>query len=387
MLTNKNFGDIVTFTRASARWRFSNGGVLVQDAANVPSMDYDPATLAARGMLIEEARTNAFRNNSMAGAVAGAPGTLPTYWSDENRGTLSRTVVAIGTEYGMPYMDLRLNGTTSTVYTNIQFDATVIAAAQGQTWVASMYCKLVGGSLANVSAFNLTIGEFTSAAAYLTDAGSGFIPANGLQRATAVRALSNASTAYAKPWIAINYASGVAIDFTLRIYAPQFEQSAFPSSPILTTTAQVTRAADNAIITDLSKIGFNASEGTLYAEATLSASGSNRVLTFSDGTTTNQIWISASGCQIYAGGATQANWPQALAVGTHKVALAYKAGDAALSIDGAAAVGQAPAAIPPLSRLIIGQNTGSAAYLNGWLRNVRYIPRRMTNAELQNLTA
>ena len=52
MLFNRNFADLITFTRASARWRFSSGGVLVQDTANVPSLDYDPITLPARGLLV-----------------------------------------------------------------------------------------------------------------------------------------------------------------------------------------------------------------------------------------------------------------------------------------------------------------------------------------------
>jgi len=39
-----------------------------------------------------------------------------------------------------------------------------------------------------------------------------------------------------------------------------------PASVIVTTSAQATRAADNATITDLSKNNFNQSEGTVYAE-------------------------------------------------------------------------------------------------------------------------
>ena len=48
----------VTFTRASTATYFDETGVLQSAAIDAPRFDYDPATLAARGFLIEEARTN-----------------------------------------------------------------------------------------------------------------------------------------------------------------------------------------------------------------------------------------------------------------------------------------------------------------------------------------
>lgn len=50
----------VTFARASSGTRFNASGVMVSEAANVPRFDYDPVSLALRGLLVEERRTNLF---------------------------------------------------------------------------------------------------------------------------------------------------------------------------------------------------------------------------------------------------------------------------------------------------------------------------------------
>ncbi len=54
----------ITFTRASTATYFNSAGVMQTAAVNAPRWDYDPATLALRGLLIEEARTNVVLNSA-----------------------------------------------------------------------------------------------------------------------------------------------------------------------------------------------------------------------------------------------------------------------------------------------------------------------------------
>src|SRR6187399_3314320 len=61
----------ITFTRASTGTYFDSAGVMRSAAVNTPRWDYDPATLALRGLLLEEARTNAVSISSADFTVAG----------------------------------------------------------------------------------------------------------------------------------------------------------------------------------------------------------------------------------------------------------------------------------------------------------------------------
>lgn len=54
-----------TFTRASTAWAYNSSGVLTSYATNTPRFDYDPVTLAPKGLLLEEARTNLFLNSAV----------------------------------------------------------------------------------------------------------------------------------------------------------------------------------------------------------------------------------------------------------------------------------------------------------------------------------
>ena len=73
-----------SFRRASTGWCFDAFGALVAVATDTPRYDHDPITLANLGLLMEEARTNAVRNPRFEGAIAGTPGTAPTYTSGPN---------------------------------------------------------------------------------------------------------------------------------------------------------------------------------------------------------------------------------------------------------------------------------------------------------------
>ena len=54
----------VTFTRASTGTRVNSAGLIETVPANTARLDHDPVTLAQKGLLIEEARTNAITRSN-----------------------------------------------------------------------------------------------------------------------------------------------------------------------------------------------------------------------------------------------------------------------------------------------------------------------------------
>ncbi|MGW8391127.1 phage head spike fiber domain-containing protein [Pseudoduganella sp. HUAS MS19] len=245
--------DATSFTsRASPKWVFDQGGVLNQVAANVGTYDFDPATFASRGLCLEAAATNSIRNNTMTGAAVGTPGAVPTNWAWSLSGGLTSSVVGTGVEAGIDYIDFRVFGTPTGGSSGIRFEtANGVAAASGQTWAASAFVRRVAGSEANLVSIRCNFLGHTTGATGTTDNFSGSSVMGALSgaslavtRASLVATLADATTAYLRPQLLIEHATGSPIDITLRIGLPQLEQGRAPTSPIKTSGAAVTRAAD-----------------------------------------------------------------------------------------------------------------------------------------------
>jgi hypothetical protein len=386
----------VTFSRATTATYFNSLGVLTTANNNVARFDYDPSTLAAQGLLIEEQRTNSIRNNTMVGAVAGTPGTAPTNWliSTATGNLTSREIVGIGTENGIAYIDVRFVASgafNATIYAD---SSTGVPAANGQTWTASFFVKLAGGSLNNVTV-QTSIIENDSGGNFLAGADSAtFVPTSAAlstQRVTQTRTNTNASTAFEWARVRVNFAA--AADITLRIGLPQLEQGAFATSVIPTTTTALTRNADVASMTGTNfSSWYNASEGTLFAQSQTAqayAAGVPARVSIDDGTISNRIAIrngnNFSSVVTVSGSPVASLELTAWNSNITKQAIAYKVDDFAYTTNGASVVTDTSGAIPSVNRLGIGL-TGTQNFLNGTIRRIAYYPVRVTNAQLQALT-
>jgi hypothetical protein len=391
--------SLVTFTRASDGTYVDSAGVLQTAATDVPRFDHDPTTGESLGLLVEEQRTNSIRNNTMVGAVAGTPGTAPTNWQVTSLSNgLNREIVGTGSQSGIAYADIRYSGTTTAAAsTVIQPEAGAqIVAATGQSWTASSWLSLAGGSASGLTFAQRVTGR-TSIGGFLEFTDVSVLLTGTLTRYAASIALANVLTARVSSDIVFSYANGAAIDITLRIGLPQLEAGAFATSPIPTTTAAVTRSADVASITGSAfSSWYRADAGTMLAGFRTNGNQTSGVWYSSAGGTVNEaqrlFYNSAITNYVFSVRTSSAEQSSinnlgAISVGGfEKITTAYRVNDLAASRNGGSVSADLSANLPlAIDKLELG-TTQSANYLNGTIGRLTYWPQRLSNASLQQLT-
>lgn len=363
---------------------------------DVPRIDFRNAdgTLSSCGrLLLEPQRTNSIRNSSMVGAVAGSPGTLPTNWTVTNGG-LTQTITGVGTENGLPYIEVRFNGTATGAIAQIRHDAVnQITAANGQVWSYTFYAKVISQPSPPVT-YSQVIFERTSAGSLIKSGSQLITPTANLQRFTFTRTLDGGATVGAvDPVFYCTLTIGQTYDFTIRIAAPQMELGAFATTWVPTTTAAVTRLADTASKTGVASL-IGQTEGTIYAEVNFNKNTSGIIFAINDGTATNRIYIqfitsTALIANIRVAGVNLnfiATIPTIPATGgTYKVALAYRQNDYVFSLNGTNYISTDTRAVPATSRIDVGQSTG-AGQLEGGVTQAILYPTRLDNATLAQMT-
>lgn len=392
-----------TFSRASDGYAEDANGVWSVFASGVPR-------ITSKGLLVEEARTNVVRNSSNTGAVVGTPGTLPTNWSQSQNTGLVFNVVGTGVDNGLDYVDLRLQGTTTgSGQVNLFFDSNAFTAADLQSWTISSFISLLNGSTANLTSVWYIIEERTAAdAAIRTNISPDLIPQFvaapfGTNRPSySVQLTGGGTVGLIRHRIQINIGTGQSINMTLRIGMPQIEQGAFATSPIRTTSAAVTRAADVVSLTGANFTSWYTGAGrTIFGEAFLytvpAASVNNPVLaSIDDGTGNNRIQIRradnngnpfGTGIMI-DGGVAQANISSAFGQTFQpgKIAMAFAVNSVQQATNGLLGTEDTVATIPAaVTQLQLG-NGPSAFYVNGYIRKFDYYPVRLANNVLQSIT-
>jgi hypothetical protein len=347
---------------------------------------------------------NAIRNNSMVGAVAGTPGTLPTNYTGA-QGGLTREIIGTGTENGVDYIEIKYSGTaTGTVASLVLEGSTQIVATPSQVWTFSSFFKSVSGS---PNSYLLRILERTDAGVYVTDSASSALSVTStLSRFSFTRTNSaNVTTARVQPQIDFVLTNGASYDFTVRIGWPQMETGSVATSPIVTTAGTASRVGDVVSLTGASSL-IGQTGGTLYVEAELpsyvlgpvssvllgiNASGNNDIFN-------NGIHIGLQGgvitqprFRVASAGAETANIAMLAGqpAGIYKFAGAYASNDAAFYANGVQVGTDATVTVGANSEIYM--NTAAISPVTSrqqvaWLRSVALFPTRLANATLASIT-
>lgn len=361
-----------------------------------PRFDYDPVTLAPKGLLVEEQRTNLVLYSEQFDNA---------YWT---KGNVTVTSDNIAAPDGTTTADLFTENASNA------FHAVTRSFTLAGTLTLSCYMKAGTRNFAALrtydgtngdryAVFNLSTGVVgvTSGGttATISDAG------NGWYRCSMTYTFTSASGSVGITVQNANSYVSYTGDGTSGIYAwgAQLEAGAFATSYIPTVASQVTRTADNpAIVAPMFAPWYNQSEGTFvvgydYGSAASDVAANNRyAIAATDGSVSNrhaiynQSTVASSGLTT-SGGVTQAAPGSGTTIAANtplKVAYAYAVNNFAFVLNGGTAATDVSGALPVgLTQMQIGAALLNAAFLNGHIRSIVYYPTRLSNAQLQALTA
>jgi hypothetical protein len=370
----------VTFTRASTATFTGSNGLIQTAAVNAPRFDYDPVTLAAKGLLIEEQRTNIFTYSEQFDNAA---------WNKNNATVTANAAVAPD---GTSTADKLVEDATNNIHrvsqvptlTAVPHTATIYAKAAGRNWL-----YMGNASLSQAAYFNVStgvIGTIVGATtATITPVGNGWYrcsitstPAAAAQNYSFYIANTDGSFIYTG-----DGTSG------LFLWGAQLEAGASATSYIPTVASQVTRSADLALMTGANFSNwYRQSEGTFVAD--FGGTGSYAFTAY-DGTTNNFNAITLFGSGTVRSNSTTSGLSSVIDRASNtlgipnKSAFAYKATDFAASTNGGAIGTNAGISVPAVDRMAIGA-FGGFGHLNGHIRSIAYYNTRLSNAVLQGVT-
>ena len=375
--TTASLDSRVTFTRSGNTATVVNSSGLVAPInADLPRFDFDPVTLACKGLLIEEARTNAY-----------------IYSQDFNDGSWTKSATTIGND-----VEVSPDGTqnadklieTATTATHLMFRS--MTPVSGTAYTFSVYAKAAeriafrlnaGGGFNIQATFNLstvtaTLGSGTATS--ITPVG------NGWYRCTVSGTSSSTSSGQCQTILGTGTYAG---DGTSGMYfwGAQLEVGAFATSYIPTTNAALTRNADLATMTGTNfSDWFNATEGTLFTQAS-NIQSTNVFFNISDGTISKRISSRSTGGAsnrpefIVVDTTSQADiffTPVLNTTSSYKMAAAYKVNDFAMYSSNGGSGTDNSGTIPTVNQV-------DRIGLNCIMQKVSYYPQRLTNAELRSL--
>lgn len=373
----------ITYSGGANGTRVNSSGVIV--AATTPRFDYDPVTLAARGLLVEEARTNLLTNSGDWGTdlflASAATVTPATGGLCNKRISFTASANALTVKYNTA-------GNSTLQYANTvrlkaaSFTSCILSFRNAAQTIGIQYTV-------NLSAVTLTDISYGSPTSKITP--SIKLVGGGEYEITIGGVLNSGGGAETLGFYVVNPGSTAG---TMDVGAGQSEVGAFATSYIPTTSASVAKTADVGAMTSTNFSSFyNQAGGTLVAsfDVITTVAGTRPIVSFDDNTANERIELYASGTdlrmRVIDGGATQVD----MSIGTiaanttYKAAISFAANDFAGCVNGGTVATDTSGTLPTPDRMRLGSNQ-AGNYQNGHLRSITYYPTARPNS-LQALTA
>jgi hypothetical protein len=394
------FGDF-TVTRASTKLRIGSNGLYGSVANNVPAFEFNTDG-TYRGLLVEPGATNlALRSQEFNEASwAKTRGTVTANTTVAPDGaTTADTLTSTETNVNGFLVNQVFTVVTATTYTVSVFlkkgtsNFSVFTAFDGSANGVRQWFNLNTGVVASSNAFGT---GWTKSGARITDVGGGWYRCE-----FAFVTSGTALTTVIYPSVSADLGFGATIGDIGILWQAQLETGSVATSPIVTTAGTASRVADVVSLTGASSL-IGQTSGTIFAEIVarnfnVSPGPLRRVVTISDGTTSNRIGIASvlshnnryQGVVVNSVGGTTAQIIQSADIAENtviKLALGYAVDDIAFYINGSSIGTDTSSAVPACSRIDIGNQLGGDQFINGHIRSVALFPTRLTNTQLASLT-
>lgn len=358
----------VAFSRSTTATRVNSTGLIELVAVNEPRFDYNPLTLALKGLLIEEQRTNLLTYSEDFSNAA---------WGKSNATVTANAAISPD---GAATADLLVNGSgvQGQLIRNASFAAnstntiSIYLKADGLSTFQLQFSTVYVTSGAQV-AFNLATGTVTSSTGGATGAITNV--GNNWYRCAATCTSNTGNTQTNFFLVSTTTGDGTSGIF---LWGGQLEAGAFATSYIPTVASGVTRNADVATIAGANFSDFwQAGKGGASVQTIPSTVSGVRPLVRFDDNTANEI-IALRGntanpeLYIRTGGVDQAQ----IDAGTIAANTAYSltgwwaTNDCKARQDSGAVVADTTATIPTVTQMRIGSD--GANYLNGTIATIDY---------------
>ena len=398
-----------TFSRSSATSTYINSSGLVTTAGtNVPRFDYDPTTLAPRGLLIEGSATNLIYWSETFDTTGAA---INWNWTASNvtRGTVTTTNPTGSSATVVKIQETTANGVhcpliVYSTLTSSAYTASVFAKA-----VERQYLQLFdnGGSAAyamfNLSGIGTVVSESTPGIATITPYPNGWYR---ITMRTPTLTNLNLQLRLSTDGTTTSYAG--TLNSGLYIWGAQLEAGSGASSYIPTGASQVQRAVDEMTMANIAALNFNQSGGTVFMQvegnprnrdtfpyfAAFEQSPSGRGWSFLRLNNTSGGVLRMLGTAFNTSlttGITSSNHTRPS--GRFKFATTLEptvARTTYVIAGGSALVDTASAfTLPTIGSLKFNNTTETAAtdFTSVWISQLKYWPTVLTNAQLQAITA
>ena len=344
---------------------------LFEHPNNVPRVEYD-ADGNRLGLLVEEARTNLIGQSEFAGTWQENPAlalSLNQGTSPDQKNNAAEVTITGG---GFVYVNVAVNASTQYTF--------------------SWYAKLNTATAHVYAIYDNSNNTFIERTEYtLTD---GEDVGNGWYRQSKTFTTPSGCTSirvYPLRETADGGGSPTGVTGNTFIYGAQVEAGSFSTSYIKTTGSTATRSADVASI-PVADFGYNQSEGTVTVEVdslTDTLVGNPMAYQLNDGTTSERLTVFGSASSwrfvVTDGGAEQSSITGGT-FGTAKIASSFEQNKFNHCVNGTLSAEDTSGTVPTVTKLEIG-NQLNGNLLNGHIKSIKYYPRRLTNAQLQDLTS